>query len=50
MPSLPFSATPSYPLPVNAGNSVNDFDPNIKSRYVESWNLGFQRSFTADTP
>jgi len=49
LPSLPFAATPSYPLPVNPGNSVNDFDPNIKARYVESWNLGFQRSLTQDT-
>ena len=49
LPSLPFAATPTYPLPVNAGNSVNDFDPNLKSRYVMSWNLGFQRSLTQDT-
>jgi hypothetical protein len=49
LPTLPFSATPSYPLPVNPGNSVNDFDPNLKGRYVESWNLGFQRSLTQDT-
>jgi hypothetical protein len=49
LPSLPFTATPSYPLPLNPGNSVNDFDPNLKARYVESWNLGFQRSITQDT-
>ncbi|HEY1338952.1 MAG TPA: TonB-dependent receptor [Bryobacteraceae bacterium] len=49
LPTLPFAATPSYPLPVTAGNSVNDFDPNLKSRYVESWNVGFQRSLTPDT-
>jgi hypothetical protein len=49
LPSMPFAATPTYPLPVNAGNSVNDFDPNLKSRYVMSWNLGLQRSLTRDT-
>jgi len=46
---MPFAATPTYPLPVNAGNSVNDFDPNLKSRYVMSWNLGFQRTLAQDT-
>ncbi len=49
LPSMPFAATPTYPLPVNAGNSVNDFDPNLKSRYVISWNIGLQRSLTPDT-
>jgi hypothetical protein len=49
LPVLATAATPSYPLPVNAGNSVNDFDPNLKSRYVASWNVGFQRSITPDT-
>ena len=49
LPVLPFGATPNYPLPVNPGNSVNDFDPNLKARYVESWNVGFQRSLTQDT-
>ena len=34
---------------MHPGNSVNDFDPNLKARYVESWNLGFQRSLTPDT-
>ncbi len=49
LPSMPFAASPNYPLPVNPGNSVNDFDPNLKSRYVMSWNLGFQRSLATDT-
>ncbi len=49
LPSMPFSAAPNYPLPVNPGNSVNDFDPNLKSRYVVSWNIGLQRSLTPDT-
>jgi Carboxypeptidase regulatory-like domain len=49
LPSLAFSPAPSYPLPVNPGNGVYDYDPNLKARYVESWNLGFQRSITSDT-
>jgi len=30
------SATPSYPLPLTPGNTIADYDPNLKSRYVES--------------
>ncbi|HJZ99435.1 MAG TPA: TonB-dependent receptor [Candidatus Solibacter sp.] len=40
---------PSYPIAVNAGNSVNDFDPNLKMGYVQSWNLSFQRELARST-
>jgi hypothetical protein len=51
-PTLPnpvVASTPTYPLSLTPGNSINDYDPNIKTRYVESWNVGFQRTLTADT-
>jgi len=49
LPSVSVPASPAYPLAVLPGSSINDFDPNIKTRYVESWNLGFQRPLTRDT-
>jgi hypothetical protein len=49
LPSVSVPASPAYPLAVLPGSSINDYDPNIKSRYVESWNVGFQRPLTRDT-
>jgi hypothetical protein len=49
LPLRTVATTPSYPLAVVGGNSLNDYDPNIKARYVESWNIGFQRSFSPNT-
>ncbi len=49
LPSVSVAASPVYPLGLAPGNSINDYDPNIKNRYVESWNLGFQRPLTRDT-
>ena len=51
-PSLPLrtvATSPSYPLAVASGTSINDYDPNLKARYVESWNIGFQRSLSPNT-
>jgi hypothetical protein len=49
LPSVSVPATPSYPLALAPGNTIADYDPNIKNRYVESWNVGFQRTLTPDT-
>jgi hypothetical protein len=49
LPTRPAPTTPSFPLAVAAGNNVADFDPNLKSGYVQSWNLGLQREITRDT-
>ncbi|MBS1859375.1 MAG: carboxypeptidase regulatory-like domain-containing protein [Acidobacteria bacterium] len=35
--------TPAYPIPAQFSNSVNDFLPNLKLGYVQSWNIGWQR-------
>ena len=51
-PTLPSRAEPTkptYPIAVNAGQSVNDFDPNLKMGYVQSWNVSFQRELAKST-
>lgn len=51
-PTLPARvepAKPTYPLPVNSGQSVNDFDPNLRQGYVQSWNVSFQRELDRST-
>ena len=40
---------PSFPLAVQSGQNVEDYNPNIKPEYVESWTLGFQRELDHDT-
>jgi hypothetical protein len=50
--SLPARAeptTPTYPIAVNAGNTVNDFDPKLKMGYVQSWNVSLQRELSKST-
>jgi Carboxypeptidase regulatory-like domain/TonB dependent receptor-like, beta-barrel len=48
-----FETTPTYPLSrepfVQATNSVNVFDPNIKVPYSQSWTFGVQRELGQDT-
>ncbi len=48
-----FLTTPTYPLVgepfVQATNSVNIFDPNIKVPYSQSWTFGVQRELGQDT-
>ncbi|HLK65541.1 MAG TPA: carboxypeptidase regulatory-like domain-containing protein [Bryobacteraceae bacterium] len=45
--SLP--TTPSYPIPASFTTSVNGFDPNLKTGYVQSWNLSYQRELDRNT-
>lgn len=40
---------PTYPIPIQNGQTVNGIDPNLKREYVESWNVGFQRSLGQNT-
>ena len=48
-PTLPVAtvaSSPTYPLALAPGNSISDYDPNLKIRYIESWNVGLQRTLT----
>ncbi len=49
LPARAVPTTPTYPIPVQAGNSVNDFDPNLRQGYVQSWVLSFQRELPGNT-
>jgi len=51
-PTLPVrtvATTPSYPIAVLPGNQIYDYDPSLKARYVQSWNIGLQRSLSPNT-
>lgn len=49
LPARPAPARPTYPLPAVAGVTVNDFDPNLRPGYVQSWTFGIQREITKNT-
>jgi len=49
LPARTVSSTPNYPFPVLQGNAVYDYNPNLRTEYVQSWELGFQRELTRDT-
>jgi Carboxypeptidase regulatory-like domain len=42
-------SSPSYPIAASFSNSVNDFIPNLKLGYVQSWNIGWQRELGKDS-
>ncbi len=48
--TLPFLTLPEAKFPLTAlqGNSVNDFNPNLKPGYVQSWTFGIQRELSKD--
>jgi Carboxypeptidase regulatory-like domain/TonB dependent receptor len=46
-PFLPVP-TPVFPFTARQGDSINDFDPNLKPGYVQSWTFGIQRELTKD--
>jgi hypothetical protein len=43
------TASPAYPVSIVAGNGVADFSPNLRTGYVQSWDIGIQREITRDT-
>jgi hypothetical protein len=43
------ATSPSYPFAATASTSVNDFAPNLKLGYVQSWNIGWQRELGRNT-
>ena len=48
---FPFRAAPepSFPFTARQNQSINDFNPNIKAGYVQSWTFGIQRELNKDT-
>jgi hypothetical protein len=40
---------PHFPLPVQSGQNVEDYNPQIKPEYVESWTVGLQRQVSKNT-
>ena len=44
-----FPQSPVYPIAALPSNELNVFDPNIKTPYVQSFSVGFQRSLGRDT-
>jgi hypothetical protein len=48
--NFPFLPLPSpvFPFTARQGASINDFDPNLKPGYVQSWTFGIQRELTKD--
>src|SRR4029077_20198780 len=49
LPSRTIPDTPVFPSAAPVGTSLNEFSPNLKVGYVQSWSLGFQRELTRDT-
>ncbi|MEP7343221.1 MAG: hypothetical protein ABI977_36180, partial [Acidobacteriota bacterium] len=48
--SYPFLAIPApvFPFTARQGASINDFDPNLRPGYTQSWTFGIQRELTKD--
>ena len=44
-----FPQSPVYPIAALPSNELNVFDPGIKTPYVQSFSVGFQRSLGRDT-
>jgi hypothetical protein len=40
---------PTFPLAVQSGQTIEDYNPSIKPEYVESWTAGFQRQVGHNT-
>ena len=52
-PNLPqktgLPTTLNFPIAAQFTSSLNEFDPNLKLGYVQSWNIGFQRELSRNT-
>ncbi|MCY7376941.1 MAG: TonB-dependent receptor, partial [Pyrinomonadaceae bacterium] len=44
-----FTATPTFPRTLTAADSALAFTPNLKTGYVDSYSLGFQRELDSNT-
>ena len=47
--AAPFPTAPTFPMIGAVSNSVNIYDPILKTPYTQSWTLGIQREITKDT-
>jgi hypothetical protein len=45
----PTFPNPTFPLAVQSGQTVEDWNPSIKPEYIESWSVGFQRQLSKNT-
>ncbi|HUA63722.1 MAG TPA: TonB-dependent receptor [Verrucomicrobiae bacterium] len=45
----PTFPNPTFPLAVQSGQNVSDWNPSIKAEYVQSWSIGFQRQLDRNT-
>lgn len=48
-PSQPSASSPQFPITPSFTDSLNDFDPHLKMGYVQSWNIGYQRTLGNST-
>lgn len=48
-PATLASPTPVYPLTLTPANSINGFDPNVKTGQVRSFSIGYQRELDKNT-
>ena len=39
----------NFPIAANFTSNLNAFDPSLKTGYVQSWNIGFQRELSRNT-
>lgn len=46
---LSFPSTPAYPIAGSTAQTINVFDPNIKTGNVHSWSVGYQRELDKNT-
>ncbi|MEO8647584.1 MAG: TonB-dependent receptor, partial [Acidobacteriota bacterium] len=44
-----FPTTPEYPFELTAADAAHAIDPNLKTGYVDSWSVGYQRQLDNDT-
>lgn len=45
----PFTLTPAYPRTLTSADNSFAFDPNLKTGYVDSWSIGYQRELDKNT-
>jgi hypothetical protein len=48
LPALSISAAPTFPIPVSSTNTIYEFDPGLRTPYVQSWSVGLQREIYHD--